>query len=83
MDWLGETNLAFWTVVGAVVAALSGPLGEMWGVPRADLAVVDDGDGPGRATLYNKFGSTMSHRVIFDATAPRLPGFFVTTPFTF
>ena len=31
------TDLAFWTVVGAVVAALSGPLGEMWGVPRADL----------------------------------------------
>ena len=31
------TDLAFWAVVGAVVAALSGPLGEMWGVPRADL----------------------------------------------
>jgi hypothetical protein len=31
------TDLAFWTVVGAVVAALSGPLGEMWGVPRIDL----------------------------------------------
>jgi hypothetical protein len=31
------TDLAFWTLVGAVVAALSGPLGEMWGVPRADL----------------------------------------------
>ncbi|MGB9251231.1 MAG: hypothetical protein WCC28_16020 [Mycobacterium sp.] len=31
------TDLAFWTVVGAVVAALSGPLGEMWGVPRGDL----------------------------------------------
>ena len=31
------TDLAFWTVVGAVVAALSGPLGEMWGVPRTDL----------------------------------------------
>jgi hypothetical protein len=31
------TDLAFWAVAGAVVAALSGPLGGMWGVPRADL----------------------------------------------
>jgi hypothetical protein len=31
------TDLAFWSVVGGMVAALSGPLGELWNVPRADL----------------------------------------------
>jgi hypothetical protein len=30
-------DLGFWTVVGAVVAALSGRLGDWWNVPRAVL----------------------------------------------
>jgi protein-L-isoaspartate(D-aspartate) O-methyltransferase len=47
------------------------------------LAVLDDGEGPGRATLYSRFGHTMSHRIVFDATAPRLPGFTVPASFTF
>jgi hypothetical protein len=32
-------DLAFWTVAGAVVAALSGRLGDWWNVPRAELLV--------------------------------------------
>jgi hypothetical protein len=34
-----RADLGFWTVVGAVVAALSGPLGDWWNVPRAELLV--------------------------------------------
>ncbi|MFZ0905040.1 MAG: hypothetical protein WAN71_14460 [Mycobacterium sp.] len=34
-----RADLVFWTVVGAVVAALSGPLGDWWNVPRAELLV--------------------------------------------
>jgi hypothetical protein len=34
-----RADLVFWTVAGAVVAALSGPLGQWWNVPRAELAV--------------------------------------------
>jgi len=47
------------------------------------LAVVDDGTGLGRATLYSRFGDAYSHRVIFDATAPRLPGFVAPARFAF
>jgi hypothetical protein len=32
-------DLGFWTVAGAVVAALSGPLGHWWNVPRIELLV--------------------------------------------
>lgn len=34
-----RADLGFWSVVGAVVAALSGPLGDWWNVPRAELLV--------------------------------------------
>jgi protein-L-isoaspartate(D-aspartate) O-methyltransferase len=46
------------------------------------LAVVEDGAGPGRATLFTRFGGAISHRVIFDATAGRLPGFVAPVPFS-
>jgi hypothetical protein len=32
-------DLSFWTVVGGVLAAFSGPLGSWWNVPRAELVV--------------------------------------------
>ena len=32
-----RADLIFWTSAGAVAAALSGPLGHWWGVPRAVL----------------------------------------------
>jgi len=47
------------------------------------MAVLDEGEGVGRATLYSRFGDTISHRVVFDATAPRLPGFVVPAKFDF
>lgn len=34
-----RADLVFWTVVGAAVAALSGPLGDWWKVPRAGLLI--------------------------------------------
>ncbi len=46
------------------------------------LAVLDEGAGPGRATLFTRFGGAVSHRIIFDATAGRLPGFVVPVPFS-
>lgn len=39
------------------------------------MVVMDQGAGPGRATIYSRFGGAVSHRIIFDATAGRLPGF--------
>jgi hypothetical protein len=32
-------DLLFWTAAGAVVAALSGPIGQWWNVPRIELLV--------------------------------------------
>lgn len=46
------------------------------------LAVVEDGAGPGRATLFTRFGGAISHRIIFDANAGRLPGFVAPVPFS-
>jgi protein-L-isoaspartate(D-aspartate) O-methyltransferase len=46
------------------------------------LAVLDDGPGMGRATLFTRFGGSISHRVIFDATVGRLPGFVAPVPFS-
>ena len=34
-----RADLVFWTVVGAVVAAFSGPLGDWWNVSRAGLLI--------------------------------------------
>lgn len=54
-------------------------------VPRAILdqlaeggrlaAVVSPQGGLGKATLYQNIGGTVSHREVFDATVPVLPGF--------
>ena len=39
------------------------------------VAVVSSENGVGRATLYTRQGGVLSHRVIFDAATPLLPGF--------
>jgi len=39
--------------------------------------------GVGRATLWIKTGSAVSHRVLFDANVPTLPGFAAPTGFVF
>ena len=38
-------------------------------------AVIDDGNGNGKAILMIKRHGTVSHRELFDASVPRLPGF--------
>ena len=45
------------------------------------LAVLDQGAGPGHATIYTRFGGQISHRIVFDAAAGRLPGFVATPVF--
>jgi protein-L-isoaspartate(D-aspartate) O-methyltransferase len=63
--------------IPAVSKALLDQLGEGGRL----LAVVEDESGLGRATLYSRFGGTISHRIVFDAVAPRLPGFAASAPF--
>jgi protein-L-isoaspartate(D-aspartate) O-methyltransferase len=46
-------------------------------------AVVDDGNGPGKAVLLVKKGNSVSERVLFDATITSLPGFEVEKGFVF
>ena len=46
-------------------------------------AVVDDGNGPGKAVLLVKKESTVSERVLFNATITSLPGFEVEKGFVF
>ena len=38
-------------------------------------AVVAPQGGLGKATLFQRIGGTVSHREVFDATLPLLPGF--------
>jgi protein-L-isoaspartate(D-aspartate) O-methyltransferase len=65
--------------IAAIPAALFDQLAD-----GGRLAVVEDnGDGPGRAKLYSRFGATLSHRVLFEASAPRLPGFATPARFEF
>ena len=46
------------------------------------MVVMDQGAGPGRATIYSRFGGAVSHRIIFDATVGRLPGFVAPAVFS-
>lgn len=47
------------------------------------LAVVKSASGIGRATLWARTGGVMARRVLFDAAAPLLPGFFPKPAFAF
>jgi protein-L-isoaspartate(D-aspartate) O-methyltransferase len=46
-------------------------------------AVIRSGEGVGRATIMTRAGGVISHRVIFDATIPFLPGFAPKPAFVF
>jgi protein-L-isoaspartate(D-aspartate) O-methyltransferase len=46
-------------------------------------AVIRSGEGVGRATIMIRAGGVISHRVIFDATIPFLPGFAPKPAFVF
>jgi protein-L-isoaspartate(D-aspartate) O-methyltransferase len=47
------------------------------------VAVISHGDGPGRATLLQRRGGVVSHRTLFDANTPVLPGFIKSAGFVF
>jgi protein-L-isoaspartate(D-aspartate) O-methyltransferase len=47
------------------------------------VAVIADGRGVGRGTLFVKAGGTLSHRVAFDAATPFLAGFEPQPQFSF
>jgi len=47
------------------------------------VAVISHEDGPGRATLMQRRGGSVSHRTLFDANTPVLPGFIKSAGFVF
>ncbi len=47
------------------------------------LAAVIAGDGPGKGTLFTRYGGAVSRREMFDAGTPFLPGFAPSPTFTF
>lgn len=47
------------------------------------VCVMDDGDGIGRATVFQRTGSGVSHRTVFDASVPVLDAFRKTSSFVF
>jgi protein-L-isoaspartate(D-aspartate) O-methyltransferase len=47
------------------------------------VAVIAEGDGPGRATLIARRGGVVSRRTLFDANTPILPDFLKSTGFVF
>ncbi|MFQ5974006.1 MAG: protein-L-isoaspartate O-methyltransferase, partial [Alphaproteobacteria bacterium] len=51
--------------------------------PGRLLAVITDGRGMGRASIFLKRDGIVSKRVLFDAGTPMLPGFAEETPFVF
>lgn len=50
---------------------------------RLVAILADRAGGIGHATLYGKVGGVVSHRVLFDASAPLLPGFEPVPAFEF
>jgi protein-L-isoaspartate(D-aspartate) O-methyltransferase len=47
------------------------------------VGVVAQPDQPGRATLWRKFGGTLTSRIVFDAGTPMLPGLALEPGFVF
>lgn len=47
------------------------------------VAVISNGEGPGRATLIERRGGVVSRRTLFDANTPVLPEFVKSTGFVF
>ena len=71
--------ILFGGAVGAVPAEIAGQLGE-----GGRMAVVlRQRQSVGRATLITRTGGALAQRVMFDATAPLLPGFVAKPAFAF
>jgi protein-L-isoaspartate(D-aspartate) O-methyltransferase len=62
-------------VFDGAIAAVPPPILEQVADGGRIVAVVADGRGPGRGTVFLRCGDTVSQRVAFDAATPYLPGF--------
>ena len=62
-------------LVGGAIASVPQALIDQLAEGGRLAAVINDGSGPGKAVLMLKRNGNVSQRVLFDASAPRLPGF--------
>ena len=70
-------------VLGGAVAEIPPAIGDQLADGGRLVAVVKGGAGMGRATLMQRNGSVVSSRILFDASAPMLPGFEIEPGFVF
>lgn len=70
-------------VFGGAVVAPPAPIVDQLADGGRMVAVIADGRGVGRGTLFVKAGGTLSHRVAFDAATPFLVGFEPQPQFSF
>ena len=62
-------------VVGGAIASVPPALTDQLTEGGRLAAIIDDGKGQGKAILMIKRHGAVSHRDLFDASVPRLPGF--------
>ncbi len=70
-------------VLGGAVAEIRPTIGDQLADGGRLVAVVKGDAGMGRATLMQRNGGVVSSRILFDASAPMLPGFEVEPGFVF
>jgi protein-L-isoaspartate(D-aspartate) O-methyltransferase len=71
--------IIFEGAIGQLPSAYAGQLADGGYI----VGVVAQPDQPGRATLWRKFGSTLTSRIVFDAGTPMLPGLALEPGFVF
>ena len=69
--------------LGAAVAEIPPVIGDQLADSGRLVAVVKGDPGMGRATLMQRNGGVISSRILFDASAPMLPGFEIEPGFVF
>ena len=70
-------------VLGAAVAEIPPAIGDQLAEGGRLVAVVKEDAGLGHATLMQRNGGVVSSRILFDASAPMLPGFEIEPGFVF
>lgn len=70
-------------VLGAAVAEIPPVIGDQLAEGGRLVAVVKEDAGLGHATLMQRNGGVVSSRILFDASAPMLPGFEIEPGFVF
>lgn len=70
-------------LIGGAVAAVPPALTDQLADGGRLAAVIDEGKGQGKAVLMIKRHGIVSHRELFDASVPRLPGFAPRMGFVF